>query len=848
MKIPSLFLALAVFTGTIGGVAAQVVFSDTFDYGEGNLNQFTTAPPNGGGWTSLVPGGALGDNFGTTDEGRMWGNPTASGNTAAGVEYNHPTALAAGEVITMNADISRGAGYQYGMRVFLWDGSDDSTRVLVAGDSQSPTAVGALNEVSYTVTPADITEGRDHVIFRYSHDGNWGETDEVSFAVDPPPSGFTWDNPAGGSWATPGDWTPAGPAEGADEAALIHFLDISGDTTITLDGSYTIGELWFADVAGDDGDWILDPGSGGVLTLSAPTNGSPGIDVGNRTATVNAELAGTEGLTKTGSGSLVLGTANTYTGGTFIESGTVAISDAGAIPSGAGAGDVTLEGTLDLADTGITLNGLSGGGNVTNSGEGTPTLTIGADDADGLSFSGAVNDGSGVTSLVKTGTGTQTLTGIHGLSGTVRVEDGTLVMTGGFNRYHNVEGVTVGAGARAELNGGNMFVGGHGEGLDPSRELAADDGTLYFGTDMESRIGNVSLSNGATWTIDRGLAAWDVLLGDTAEGAATVTVASSGGNTDAAEIDGGGGLHLQGVQKFDVADVTGDQGDDLVVSLELAGPGNAGGDTGGIEKLGAGTMRLRGTNSYTGDTVVSAGELVLEEFGILRFAIGADGVTNKVTGPGTAFLDGDFEIGLANAEAVDGNTWTLVDVANVTYGPGFFVYSGAGDLFTGEDGVHTYDDGTAVWTFTESTGKLTVEVEDDYLAWAAANGYWTGSEPNTARAEDFDGDGVNNEDEWAFGLNPTDGASVSPYTALLDVEAGTFTYTRRDPALTGLDFRYAWSTTLVDSWTPVEPAVADVVTPIDGTDNQEVTVDLSGAPGDPLSNPTLFIRVEATAP
>ncbi|MCB1130569.1 MAG: hypothetical protein KDN05_05525, partial [Verrucomicrobiae bacterium] len=85
LKRSALLLTLAAIAGTTGSVVAQVVFSDTFDYGAGNLNQFTTAPPNGGGWTALVPGGTLGNNFGTNTDGRMWGNPTGGGNTAAGI-------------------------------------------------------------------------------------------------------------------------------------------------------------------------------------------------------------------------------------------------------------------------------------------------------------------------------------------------------------------------------------------------------------------------------------------------------------------------------------------------------------------------------------------------------------------------------------------------------------------------------------------------------------------------------------------------------------------------------------------------------------------------------------------
>ncbi|MCB1130764.1 MAG: autotransporter-associated beta strand repeat-containing protein, partial [Verrucomicrobiae bacterium] len=448
----------------------------------------------------------LGNNFGTNTDGRMWGNPTGGGNTAAGVEYEHPTTLNAGEVITMNANINRGSGYSYGMRVFLWDGADAGTRVEKAGGTQAPAAVGALTQVSYTVTPADITAGLDHVVFRYSHDGNWGETNDVSFAVNPAPSGFTWTNTSGGSWATSGDWTPAGPADGADNAGLINSLDITGDQTITLDGTYTIGSLWFADTVGADGNWILNTGTGGPLTLSAPVEGDPGVEVANQTATVNAVLTGTEGLTKTGGGTLVLGAANTYTGGTFIEDGTVEIADTGAIPSGAGAGNVTLDGTLDLADTSITLNGLSGSGTVTNSGTGTPTLTIGGDDASS-SFGGIFDDGTGTTSVVKTGTGTLNLTGSN-------------VDVGG--------GIDV-TGGRLRLNrnaAGGINLGSTNIDLGPTRELVVAIGTGISG-------GSVTMGTGSLLGIQNG----NPLSGG-AGFAPNIVLNAGSGATDAASIGG----------------------------------------------------------------------------------------------------------------------------------------------------------------------------------------------------------------------------------------------------------------------------------------------------------------------
>jgi len=137
---------------------------------------------------------------------------------------------------------------------------------------------------------------------------------------------------------------------------------------------------------------------------------------------------------------------------------------------------------------------------------------------------------------------------------------------------------------------------------------------------------------------------------------------------------------------------------------------------------------------------------------------------------------------------------------------------------------------------------------DDYAAWAAGQS-WTYPGPDTGPGDDFDRDGLTNDTERLFGLDPASGASASPAGAPPDPVAGTFTYTRRDPALTLAGYVYQYSTTLEDaSWQTVTPAAADAIAAGPGAGNQTVTVDLDGATPDVLSNPTLFLRVVATGP
>jgi fibronectin-binding autotransporter adhesin len=154
--------------------------------------------------------------------------------------------------------------------------------------------------------------------------------------------------------------------------AIANFtLDITSDALITLDGDKTAGTLIFNDVVSSN-SWILNPGTPGTskLTLDV-TTGSALITVRNasaippntpgfvpQSATINTIIAGNDGVTKTGAGTLVLTAANTYTGGTTVRFGglTLDFSAVGAPANNiiAAANSLTLGG-------GITAGGAAGG-------------------------------------------------------------------------------------------------------------------------------------------------------------------------------------------------------------------------------------------------------------------------------------------------------------------------------------------------------------------------------------------------------------------------------------------------------------------------------------------------------
>jgi autotransporter-associated beta strand protein len=228
----------------------------------------------------------------------------------------------------------------------------------------------------------------------------------------------TWSNTAGGSWATSGNWSGSTIADGTDGTADFSTLTLGSAPTVTLDGARTIGNLIFGDVGNTYG-WTLSTGGGDPLTL-AVSSGSPTITANGPINTIGLVLAGTQGFTKAGSGTLALSVSNSYTGGTTINAGTVKMGNKSALGT-AGTVTVNSAGTLDLGgkSTPTTLAVTLAGGTISSSASSASLNSFVT-----LSGGGSIG-GSGTTYMnwqggAITGTGDLTITGPIWAGGTGR--------------------------------------------------------------------------------------------------------------------------------------------------------------------------------------------------------------------------------------------------------------------------------------------------------------------------------------------------------------------------------------------------------------------------------------------
>lgn len=155
----------------------------------------------------------------------------------------------------------------------------------------------------------------------------------------------TWTLNGSGNWSDTANWSAATVASGTSAIADFSTLNLTANQTVTLDSGFTIGALTAGDATTASSNWTF--AGPGLLTLD---NGVPApvVTITNQSTTISAPLAGSNGFTKAGAGTLFL------TGNNAALSGTLTIQDVAATNNN---GVVVSSDAAIGAITGISIQG-----------------------------------------------------------------------------------------------------------------------------------------------------------------------------------------------------------------------------------------------------------------------------------------------------------------------------------------------------------------------------------------------------------------------------------------------------------------------------------------------------------
>jgi autotransporter-associated beta strand protein len=153
------------------------------------------------------------------------------------------------------------------------------------------------------------------------------------------------------------------------------------------------------------------------------TTGADTFTVSMAPNTISGNMTGIGGLTKTGTGLVVLSGSNTFTGDTSVSAGILRVDNRDALSRSTytgGSGSIA----FGSSATEATFGGISGNAalNLTTTGSAAVALTVGGNDAN-TTYSGAI---SGLGGIEKTGAGLLVLSGSNSFTGQTGVSAGSL--------------------------------------------------------------------------------------------------------------------------------------------------------------------------------------------------------------------------------------------------------------------------------------------------------------------------------------------------------------------------------------------------------------------------------------
>jgi autotransporter-associated beta strand protein/probable HAF family extracellular repeat protein len=460
-------------------------------------------------------------------------------------------------------------------------------------------------------------------------------------------------------------------------------------------------------------------------------SGDPIFNVASGTQTVTGIISDATGpapagiVEKQGVGRLVLSGANTYSGGTILQAGTLqagidsvfnVVGDpaSGIVSSAIGTGTLTFDGGT-----------LQAGGNFTLANAAQINSTGGTIDSNGstLTYTGNVSNApanvGGLTINDNTGTGVVILAGANTYSGGTTISAGVLRVTNSDPGNSS----SVGTGT-VKLNGGTFQAGANNLDFSNTFEINTSGGKIDTGVNTLTISGTIQNGNGTTGILTKNgagnliLTGANTYTGGTAINAGTVTVGNDSAlGTGDVSMAAGTTLGFANTGNFTLANNFIISGDPIFTTptgttqtitgiiSDAALPAPAG----IVEVNGGGTLALQGANTYSGGTTISGS-------GTTVVVSNSTPGTSSSVGTGAVTLDGGIfqadafapNLTFSNAfkvnttgGTIDNNGTVLTLSGNITDGNGttgqLAIMS---SLFFGGttvlSGINTYSGGTVV--------------------------------------------------------------------------------------------------------------------------------------------------------
>ncbi len=521
---------------TLGGVGTELRSNGTFTLA--NLVNFASSPATPGGAISTTGTLTLASLDGTNATQLFFGSTGNAGTVVVNSASNAPSTL---DVEVRNGTLRNGGGLS-GLT-----GAANSTTV----DSG---ATLALNDLSLTV---NALQGNGSV---------------------------TLGTKAVTTLTLPGSSVFAGVISGAGQ------VNISGDMTFTGANTYAGGTTIAPQSSLDLGNGITGPGTSGSLVGNV-TVGSDGALIfdRNNNYTFGGVISGAGNVLQVGAGVLTLTGHNTYSGGTLVDFGVLAFSNASVL----GTGPIRVQDGGELRATGTTV--VNSPVKVARFDEDTisatagSTLTINNLDArqDTVLFGSPGNTG---TVLIGPGATTTCTTGLV-------VQYGTLGNTGGLGALTaNSPAMLVYPGAKLALNDFSITLSNIATGPGSLVNLGTKATTVLTLTALADIEGVIS---GPGSVIVAGQAHF--LGANTYTGGTTVAANSSldlGGQFTAGSVMGNIAL------SDSTATLLFDRANAYNFNGVISGPGS-------VQQIGGGVLTLTNSNPYSGGTEISLGVLAI---------------------------------------------------------------------------------------------------------------------------------------------------------------------------------------------------------------------------------------------